>query len=419
MDSESYGTWSRKQMLSTEEGESGGERVNSSPIPGVEESPGVPAKSITSILKIIASRAVPLLAKLDRSGIIKASRDVEDPVAVEASEKGDTVATLSGGKLSATQRPTPGDIGAVAKAGDSMGGPLQLSGDPTSPLHAATMQYVDAARAGLDTKASVRAATTANVDLAAGGLLTVDGVALTAGNRVLVKNQTAPAENGIYLTAATGAWARATDANTSAKVSAGLYTFVEEGTTYADQGWVLATNDPITLGTTALSFTQFTGAGAGTPDATESTPGKVQLATEAQVQAGTPGLFVASVARLAAEITRRLTPEAWHVIGAAGEPAFQNGWLNFGGTFDTAGYRKDPLGRVHLKGKIKSGTGNTTIFTLPAGYQPAAGKIFSVVTASGAGHVAGRVDVYPDGRVVLLVGGNIALSLENVSFEAA
>jgi phage-related tail fiber protein len=60
---------------------------------------------------------------------------------------------------------------------------------------------------------------------------------------------------------ATGAWTRAGDADTSAEVSSGMFTFVSEGTTNADSGWVLATNDPITLGTTGLSFTQFSGAG--------------------------------------------------------------------------------------------------------------------------------------------------------------
>ena len=85
------GPWpSRARLRSTEEGDSGADYVLSSPIPGVEESPGVPAKSIRSILGIIASRAVPLLAKMDRSGILKASRDVADPTAIEASEKGAT-----------------------------------------------------------------------------------------------------------------------------------------------------------------------------------------------------------------------------------------------------------------------------------------------------------------------------------------
>lgn len=117
---------------------------------------------------------------------------------------------------------------------------------------------VDAARSGLDVKASVRAATTANITLSA--TQTVDGVALVAGNRVLVKNQTTASANGIYVVAA-AAWTRAADADVSAEVTSGIFTFVEEGTTNADSGWVLTTDGVITLGTTSLAFAQFSGAG--------------------------------------------------------------------------------------------------------------------------------------------------------------
>jgi hypothetical protein len=77
---------------------------------------------------------------------------------------------------------------------------------------------------------------------------------------VLVKDQSTGADNGIYVVAA-GAWARSADADTSAEVTAGLYCYVTEGTANGDSGWILTTNDPITLGSTALTFVQFTGAG--------------------------------------------------------------------------------------------------------------------------------------------------------------
>lgn len=130
--------------------------------------------------------------------------------------------------------------------------------DPVNPQDAATKAYVDAARAGLDVKDSVRAATTANITLS--GAQTIDGVSVVAGDRVLVKNQNTASQNGIYVVAA-GSWARAGDANVSAEVTSGLFTFVEEGTTNADSGWVLSTNAPITLDTTSLAFAQFSGAG--------------------------------------------------------------------------------------------------------------------------------------------------------------
>lgn len=132
--------------------------------------------------------------------------------------------------------------------------------DGVNPQDAVNRSQLDAAAAGLDPKGSVRVATTANIALT--GTQTIDGVAVVAGDRVLVKNQTTGSENGIYVVAA-GAWTRATDADTSAEVNGGMYVFVEEGTANADTGWVLTTNNPITLGTTALVFTKFTAAATG------------------------------------------------------------------------------------------------------------------------------------------------------------
>jgi phage-related tail fiber protein len=127
---------------------------------------------------------------------------------------------------------------------------------PTADDDAATKAYVDATKQGLDIKDSVKAATTASITLS--GTQTVDDVALVAGDRVLVKDQ--GAANGIYVVAA-GAWSRAADADASSKVTAGMFTFVAQGTVNGDTGWVLTTDDPITLGTTSLTFTQFSGAG--------------------------------------------------------------------------------------------------------------------------------------------------------------
>lgn len=121
-----------------------------------------------------------------------------------------------------------------------------------------TKTYVDNAVQGLDVKLSVRAATTGNVTLS--GLQTVDGVALAASDRVLVMSQNNAAENGIYVVSS-GSWARSTDANSNADVTSGMFTFVEEGASRGNNGYVLVTDNPITLGTTALEFTQFTGAG--------------------------------------------------------------------------------------------------------------------------------------------------------------
>ena len=129
--------------------------------------------------------------------------------------------------------------------------------EPTLASDAATKNYVDAAVNGTDWKQSVRAATTANITLS--GLQTIDGISVLANERVLVKNQTNAAENGLY-TAGSGAWTRTADADAPAEVSAGLTVMVEEGTTNADSQWRLTTDGAITLGTTALAFAQIGGA---------------------------------------------------------------------------------------------------------------------------------------------------------------
>jgi hypothetical protein len=139
---------------------------------------------------------------------------------------------------------------------------VTISGSVTNATDAATKAYVDGVASGLDVKASVRVATTANVDIATAleNGDAIDGITLSTGNRVLVKNQSTGSENGIYVVQSSGAAVRATDADVSAEVTAGLFTFVEEGTANGNTGWVLTTDNPITLGTTALVFTQFSGA---------------------------------------------------------------------------------------------------------------------------------------------------------------
>ena len=130
-----------------------------------------------------------------------------------------------------------------------------------------TKGYVDAVKQALDIKASVHVASTANVSLTGGssGLEAgdaIDGVTLVAGDRVLLKNQTDASENGIYVAVASGGTpARSDDANASVDVTSGMFVWVEEGTANADQGYVLTTNNVITLNTTNLTFTQFSGAG--------------------------------------------------------------------------------------------------------------------------------------------------------------
>lgn len=136
--------------------------------------------------------------------------------------------------------------------------------DPTAPEHAATKAYVDAARSGLDVKQSVRAATTAPINLATdleNGDTLDTTVTLATGDRVLVKNQSTASENGIYVVQASGAAVRATDFDGTGEVSGGAFTFVEEGTVNADSGWVVTSNGALTVGTSSIAWAQFSGAG--------------------------------------------------------------------------------------------------------------------------------------------------------------
>ncbi len=133
--------------------------------------------------------------------------------------------------------------------------------DPTGPQDAATMGWVQTqvsnAAAGIDAKASVRLATTANDTLS--GLAARDGVTPIAGDRVLVKNQTTTSANGVYLANAAG-WTRATDADGGTELNPGAFWYVEEGTVNGKTQWRIENTGAITIGSTAITINQFGGA---------------------------------------------------------------------------------------------------------------------------------------------------------------
>ena len=137
-------------------------------------------------------------------------------------------------------------------------------GAPTQAADAATKAYVDAAVEGLHVHEAARVAVQGNIAIATGleNGDTAGGVTLATGNRVLLKDQTNPAENGIYVVQASGPALRALDFDTATEVDSGDFVFVSEGT-FANTGWV-QTLKPATIGTDALNFTQFSGAGTFT-----------------------------------------------------------------------------------------------------------------------------------------------------------
>ena len=150
----------------------------------------------------------------------------------------------------------------TAPTGDVAWGTYKITGlgDPTADQDAATKFYVDSVAQGLSPKAACVAATVANITLS--GAQTIDGISITAGMRVLVKDQTLDQNNGIYQ-CNSGAWTRTADADTWAELIS-AFTFIQEGTTQADTGWVCTVNAGGTLGTTPVVWVQFSGAGTYT-----------------------------------------------------------------------------------------------------------------------------------------------------------
>lgn len=165
---------------------------------------------------------------------------------------------------------------ALAKR-DSQG--RMQSSTPSADLDVANKAYVDAARSGLDAKQSVKFATNEALPSfthsdgvltgSTNGALTVDSGTPTAGDRILVKNEitTNAPYNGIYVVTAVGngsnpyVLTRSTDANSSETITPGMFVFVEQGTVWADSGWILTSDGAITVGSTNLTFVQFSAAG--------------------------------------------------------------------------------------------------------------------------------------------------------------
>jgi len=270
-------------------------------------------------------------------------------------------------------------------------------GTPTDADHAATKGYVDAARSGLDVKQSVRAATTAPInlstDLENGDTLDTT-VTLATGDRVLVKNQSTASENGIYVVQASGAAVRATDFDSNAEVTPGAFTFVEEGTVNADSGWVVSTNGTINVGVTAINWAQFSGAGQITAGAGLTKTGNTidAVGTTDRITVNADSIDIASTYVGQATITTlgTITTGTWNgtdiavADGGTGSSTASGARTNLANTSASGLTTSTPvLARISKQGCAASVTGvSTTTVTHNFGTTDVNVQIYEVATGA-------------------------------------
>lgn len=198
-------------------------------------------------------------------------------------------------------------------------GLISTTGVPTDDAHLANKKYVDDVAQGLDVKASAHVATTEalpsvaynNGSSGVGATLTsnnnvalsIDGHNMAVGESVLVKNQASALQNGIYQVTAVGSsespfiLTRRTDSDSGTELSAGSFVFIEQGTTNGSTGWVLSTSGAIVIGTTALTFTQFSSAGvadAGDGLQKSGTTLSVKTASSSRIAVSSSGVDLAT-----------------------------------------------------------------------------------------------------------------------------
>lgn len=192
----------------------------------------------------------------------------------------------------------------------------------------ATRAYADALVAGLSWKQAVRVATTTPGTLATSfeNGDTIDGVVLATGDRILIKDQVATTDNGIYIVAASGAPARAADADSGSElVNASVY--VQEGTTKSDKQFVCTTDAPITIGVASITFTEFTSGGGVTNSAGNNVVPKSDgtnivassfsnASTDIMTGSGSTGLTLSS------SLGAILAYDANNVVGAGASQAY-------------------------------------------------------------------------------------------------
>ena len=280
---------------------------------------------------------------------------------------------------------------ALLKAGDTMTGTLSMGANnitnlatPVLATDAATKNYVDSVAVGINVKTSCAAATTANITLS--GAQTIDGVSVVAGNRVLVKNQSAAAENGIYVASAS-AWSRATDADTWGELI-GAMVFISAGTINGLTSWISNTTTGGTLGTTAVTFVQFGASQSYTAGTGITLSGnQFSLTTPVTVSSGGTGvssltgvpwgnggsaMTVATGAQLSGQMAG---------VGAANQILQSNGASAPTWTSTPRGTSFQFNGSISNSVTINAGTSPASqTYSLPATYPSVSGQVLSSTT---------------------------------------
>lgn len=298
------------------------------------------------------------------------------------------------------------------------GSTFQNNNTPTTDYDVTNKLYVDNVAIGLrDFKDSVRVATTATVTLSGGAPSTLDGIALAANDRILVKNQGTGSENGLYYvstlgTGANGTWTRTTDANTSAKVTPGMYVFVEEGTATNRGKYILSTTGAITLGTTSLSFVRFQGGNELTQGTGITITGDTISLTSNQVTIGSTAVALGGTVTTFAGLT---SVTSTTFVGALNGTATNA--TNIGITDDTAATTCYPTWVTASTGNVPAKTTSTKLtFNASTGVLSATGFSGSGASLTGltAGNLSGTIPSAVLGNSTVYIG-TTAVALNRAS----
>jgi len=288
---------------------------------------------------------------------------------------------------------------------------------PTAATDAATKAYVDSVAEGLHVHESCEVATTGTLTSITGGTITydngtagvgatlttssgnfdtIDGESFSNGERILVKDESTAANNGIYVKTSSTVLTRADDFDTPTEMAGGDFTFVSTGTQYNDTGWVM-TDAVATVGTNAVNFVQFSGAGTFTAGAGLTLTGSEFSITDTAVSAASYGngthnatFTVNSRGQLTAAANVAITANAAALTGTTLNSSVVDSSLTSVGTIDTGVWQGTAIGAAYVSTLNQNTTGYAA--TVSSAAQP---NITSVGTLTGltvSSTISGSID---------------------------